>query len=140
MIKGDNWIGEMVSAIENGPNWSSTAIFITYDDCGCFYDHVAPGKNPDGTQQGVRVPMVIVSPFAKPGFTDSTPATFASVLAFTEHTYGLAPLSTNDASAYAYSNAFDFTQAPAGAVPLHQSTVPASSQTASDAADDDDPT
>jgi len=58
MATGDNWIGQVVSAIENGPDWSSTAIFITYDDCGCFYDHVVPGVNPDGTQQGVRVPMV----------------------------------------------------------------------------------
>src|SRR5439155_1658622 len=60
MKMGDNWIGQVVQAIENGPQWSSTAIFITYDDCGCFYDHVAP---PAGL--GIRVPMVIVSPYAK---------------------------------------------------------------------------
>ena len=53
MLAGDNWIGKVVSAIENGPDWASTAIFITYDDCGCFYDHVAPPVNPDGTRQGL---------------------------------------------------------------------------------------
>ena len=42
MVVGDNWIGEEVSAIQNGPDGPSTTIFIYYDDCGCFYDHVAP--------------------------------------------------------------------------------------------------
>ena len=87
MLTGDNWIGQLVNALQASPNWSSTAIFITYDDCGCFYDHVAPGKNPDGTPQGVRVPMVIVSPYAKRGGTDSNTATFASFLKFTEEAF-----------------------------------------------------
>ena len=51
MAVGDNWIGQVVTAIEDGPDWNSTAIFITYDDCGCFYDHVTPGLNPDGTRR-----------------------------------------------------------------------------------------
>src|SRR5262249_39447149 len=65
MLLGDNWIGKIVNALQKGPQWSSTAIFITYDDCGCFYDHVAPppSGNPDGTQQGLREPLVIVSPY-----------------------------------------------------------------------------
>jgi Phosphoesterase family len=51
MPRGDNWIGQAVQAVMNGPDWASTAIFITYDDCGCFYDHVTP---PPG--MGIRVP------------------------------------------------------------------------------------
>jgi phospholipase C len=105
MAVGDNWIGQVMSAIENGPDWSSTVVFITYDDCGCFYDHVAP---PPGL--GIRVPMVIVSPYARPGFTDSGPASFASMLAFTEHLFGLSPLTTSDANAYDYANSFNFSQ------------------------------
>jgi hypothetical protein len=66
MAVGDNWIGQVVSAIENGPQWSSTAIFLTYDDCGFFYDHVAP---PSGL--GIRVPMIIASPCARPGYTSA---------------------------------------------------------------------
>jgi phospholipase C len=128
MLAGDNWIGTAVSAIENGPDWDSTAIFITYDDCGCFYDHVAPPLNPDGTQQGPRSPMVIVSPYAIAGSTDSTNATFASILAFTEHTFGLPPLALNDAAAYDYANSFDYTQPPLSGVrlthhPLSRSTI-----------------
>jgi phospholipase C len=112
MAAGDNWIGQAVSALEKGPEWSSTAVFITYDDCGCFYDHVTPGTNPDGSQQGIRVPLVIVSPYAISGHTDSTPASTASILRFTEETFGLTPLGPNDAGAYDFSNSFDYAQAP----------------------------
>jgi hypothetical protein len=115
MLQGDNWIGTVVSAIMSGPQWSSTAIFIAYDDCGCFYDHVAP---PAGL--GIRVPMVIVSPYAKPGFTDSNTASFASLLAFTEHTFGLLPLTGKDATAYDYSASFNFAQRPLAPVALAQ--------------------
>jgi phospholipase C len=107
MQQGDNWIGQVVGAIMNGPDWLSTAIFITYDDCGCFYDHVPP---PDGL--GIRVPMVIVSPWVKSGYTDSNVATFSSMLAFTEHVFGLAPLSTQDAGAYDYQSSFTFAYNP----------------------------
>jgi len=143
MLVGDNWIGRAVSAIESGPDWSSTAVFITYDDCGCFYDHVPPGKNPDGTPQGVRVPMVIVSPYAKAAYTDHHQATFASILKFTEETFGLAPLSVNDRKAYDYSASFDFNAAPTGSrTTLGQHRVPAASlrYLAAHPLDLDDPT
>ena len=126
MLAGDNWIGTVVSAIQNGPDWASTAIFITYDDCGCFYDHVRPPRNPDGTRQGPRVPMVIVSPYAKAGSTDSTNATFASILAYTEHTFGLPALAANDAAAYDYANSFDYTQTPLSGAPLAYHPLPPS--------------
>jgi phospholipase C len=103
----------------NGPDWDSTAIFITWDDCGCFYDHVPPP-----TDLGIREPFLIVSPYAKPGFTDSNVASFASMLTFAERTFGLAPLSNIDADAYAYEDAFDFTQAPLRPIALPQHPVP----------------
>ncbi len=71
-----------------------------------------PGVNPDGTRQGLREPMVIVSPYAKVAGTDSNNATFASILRFTEETFNLVPLGVNDAQAYDYSGAFDFTSPP----------------------------
>ena len=124
MLAGDNWIGQIVSAIEKGPQWSHTAIFITYDDCGCFYDHVTPPKNADGTQDGPRVPLVIVSPYAKPGYTDSTPASFASILAYTEYVFGLNSLGVNDASAYNFANSFNYSQVPLTGAPMVQSALP----------------
>jgi phospholipase C len=118
---GDNWIGSVVSAAMNGPQKTSTAIFITYDDCGCFYDHVPP---PAGSQMGIRVPMVIVSPYAKKAFTDSTPTSFAGMLAFIEHNWGLPPLTSADASAYDYRNAFDFSQTPLAPVKMTRTSIP----------------
>ena len=124
MAKGDNWLGHQVATVMNGPDWGSTAVFITWDDCGCFYDHVPPGTNPDGTPQGPRVPLVIVSPYARAGYTDTTPATFASILAYTEQTFGLPPLTVNDASAYPFSQAFNYHQAPLPAVRMVTRPVP----------------
>jgi len=110
--------------VMNGPDWGSTAVFITWDDCGCFYDQVPPGTNPDGTPQGPRVPLVIVSPYARAGYTDTTPATFASILAYTERTFRLPPLTVNDASAYPFSDAFNYNQAPLPAVRMVTRPVP----------------
>ena len=137
MLRGDNWIATNMNALMQGPDWNSSATFITYDDCGCFYDHVPP---PPGL--GIRVPMVIVSPYAKPASTDSTTASFGSMLAFIEHTFGLAPLSSHDADAYDYSGSFDFLQRPISPVPLPKHRVPVSELRwiASHPPDDEDPT
>jgi phospholipase C len=119
MLVGDNWIGQVSGAVMNGPEWQSTALFIAYDDCGCFYDHVPP---PPGF--GIRVPMVIVSPYAIAGYTDSTTAPFASMLAYIEHTFGLAPLSSEDANAYDFGNSFNYGQRPVGPIRMTQHHVP----------------
>jgi len=124
MTACDNYVGSLVGAVMNGPQWATTAVFLTWDDCGCFYDQARPPLAPDTTQEGPRVPLIIVSPFAKPGFTDTTPATFASILAYTEQTFGLAPLGPNDADAYDFSNAFDYTQAPLGRATMVHRPLP----------------
>ena len=124
----DNWVGQLVSAVEQSPDWSSTTVFITWDDCGCFYDQVPPGTNPDGFAQGPRVPLIIVSPYAKPGYTDTTATTFAGILAYTEHTFGLSPLGANDAAAYPFTNAFDYSQVPLKPVHTVHRPLPASAK------------
>ena len=113
MTVGDTWLGQQIAAIQSGPDWATTAVFITYDDCGCFYDHVPPPTD----SAGVRVPLVIVSPYARPGKTDSHVATFASLLAYAEHLYGLAPLTADDAAAYDFGASFNYA-APAAASPM----------------------
>ena len=137
LLVGDNWIARNVRSIMRGPDWKTTAIFISYDDCGCFYDPVTP---PPGF--GVRVPMVIVSPYAKPGYVDTTDASFASILAFVEHGFGLPPLTSVDANAYDYANAFDFSSPPRSPIALPEHAVPRSSLRwmAAHPAPDDDPT
>ena len=137
MLVGDNWIGQVVGAIEAGPQWSTTAVFITWDDCGCFYDHVPP---PAGL--GIRVPMIIVSPYALRGSTDSNVASFASVLAFIEHDFGLAPLTDADASAYDYTASFSWPRPHLGTVAMSQHPIPAWERSVLDTQEEDqeDPT
>jgi phospholipase C len=120
MTVGDNWIGSVVNAVESGPEWASTAVFITWDDCGCFYDHVAP---PAGL--GIRVPMLIVSPYPASSHRDSTTASFASVLAFTESAFGLPPIAgaTWDSRAYNYLGSFNFSQPPRSPVRVGMSPI-----------------
>jgi phospholipase C len=122
----------------NGPDWSSTAIFVTYDDCGCFYDPVKPP-----TGQGIRVPMVIVSPYARAHFVDHKPATLTSMLAFIETTFGIPPIpGGSEGGAYDFHRAFSFSQAPLPPVPLPLHRVPRSSLVymAAHPTDPDDPT
>jgi len=70
-----------------------------------------------------------VSPYAKPGFTDSMPATYASMLAYVEHAFTLTPLGSADGTAYDYSNSFDYAQTPlSGAVMTRQSISAAEQQ------------
>jgi phospholipase C len=128
MTAGDNWVGKVASAVMTGPQWNSTALFITYDDCGCFYDQVPPGTNPDGTAQGPRSPLLIVSPYSRRGYTDSTPTSFAGILAYTEQTFGLRSLSNDDAGAYGFANAFNYRQAPLGPARMVRRPLPASAR------------
>jgi phospholipase C len=119
MAVGDNWIGKVVETIEESRDWSSTAILIAYDDCGCFYDHVPP---PNG--MGIRTPMVIVSPWVKPQYTDSRVTSIASIMAFAERTFELPALTQRDAAAYSYRRAFDFNQVPLSPVPMTKTRIP----------------
>ena len=120
MLNGDNYVGQVMSALMQGPEWGSTAVIITYDDYGGFYDHL---RSPDGSA-AIRLPFVIVSPWAKPAYTDDRYGTLSSIDAFVEHTFGLQPLTARDASAYDLHNAFDFTQAPQAAIPMTRTPVP----------------
>ena len=119
MVVGDIWIGAVVNEIEQSPDWHSTAILIAYDDCGCFYDHVPP---PEG--MGVRTPMVVVSPWVRPGYVDSRITSTASILALTERSFGLPALTARDAAAYSYRRAFDFHQRPVPPARMTKTPIP----------------
>jgi phospholipase C len=136
MLNGDNWVGSVVSAIQKSTDWSSTAIFIAYDDCGCFYDHVSPPT----AGLGPRIPVVIVSPFAIAGHTDSNVATQASFLAYIEHNFGLTPLGTRDSAAYDFNGSFNYSQVPLTGAKMMTSAIPASSQNLAPLSDPNDTT
>ena len=115
---GPSWVASIVNAIGNSSYWSDTAIFITWDDWGGWYDHVAPTVVADGTSwgsgyvYGFRVPLMVVSPYAKAAYISHTTHDFGSILKFIEKTYGLASLNYADAKADDFSDCFDFTQTP----------------------------
>ncbi|HUO24574.1 MAG TPA: alkaline phosphatase family protein [Candidatus Aquilonibacter sp.] len=108
---GENWTVNQINAIMEGPDWNSTAIFLTWDDFGGFYDHV-PVPQADVYGFGPRVPMLIISPYAIPGYISHTQYEFSSVLKFAEETFGLAPLTQRDADANDMQDSFDYSQAP----------------------------
>ena len=103
--------------------WDSTAIVVTWDDFGGFYDHVAPPR-PDIYGFGPRVPALIISPWAKPGSIDSETLSFDSVLRLIETVFGLSTLTARDAAASDMMGAFDFTQQPNPPLVLQPRTCP----------------
>lgn len=120
---GENWTVEKVNAVMEGPNWDSSAIFITWDDFGGFYDHVPPPVA-DQFGFGPRVPLLIVSPFAKPGFISHTTYEFSSFLKFAELRFGLPPLQVRDTIAKSTTDSFDFSQKPLPPLILSPRTCP----------------
>ena len=108
---GENWTVEHINAIMDSKYWKSTAIFITWDDFGGFFDHVVP-PHYDVMGLGPRVPLLIISPWAKQGYVDSNVYEFSSVLKFIETMYDLKPLTDRDAQANNMLSAFDFEHKP----------------------------
>jgi phospholipase C len=113
---GQNWTTSVVNAIMRSPMWKDTAIFITWDDYGGFYDHVPPPQV-DRFGFGIRVPLLVISPYARKGFVDHTRGEFSSVLRFVEDNWGLTQLTARDRAATDLSEAFDFSQNPRGPDP-----------------------
>ena len=104
---GDDRIADVIELIQASRLWPSTAIIVTYDENGGFWDHVPPPKL-DRWGPGVRVPAVIISPFAKRGSIDHTFYDTTSILKLIERRYHLPPLAKRDAGANDLLNAFDF--------------------------------
>jgi len=108
---GENWTVEQLNAVMQGPEWSSTVVFLTWDDFGGFYDHVAPPVV-DNFGFGPRVPLLIISPWVKPGRITHTTLEFSSVLKFIEQRFDLDPLTQRDLDANEIFDVFDFDQNP----------------------------
>ncbi len=108
---GPSWVASLVNAIGNSRYWNSTAIFIFWDDYGGWYDPEPP-THLDYDGLGFRLPLVIVSAYAKNGFVDHTHYEHGSILKFVEQTFGLLPLAASDTRAAAPDAAFDFTEPP----------------------------
>jgi phospholipase C len=115
--EGENWTTQVVNAIMRSPMWEDTAVFITWDDYGGFYDHVPPPQV-DRFGFGFRVPLLVISPYARQGYVTGELGEFSSVLRFIEDNWGLGQLTHRDRDARNLSSSFDFTQEPRPPEPL----------------------
>lgn len=104
---GENHTVELVNDVLNGPNGKDVVIVITYDEHGGFWDHVAPPVIDRKWGPGIRVPAIIISPFAKRGYVDHTQYETVSILSMIERRWDLKPLSSRDRDANPLQNAFD---------------------------------
>jgi phospholipase C len=118
-----------VNALIHAPTWKHTALFITYDEHGGYYDHVPPPRaiKPDSIapilgpydlpgaydRYGFRVPTIVVSPWAKPGYASNVVQDHTSMLAFMELKWNLPAMTFRDANAAPMTDYFDFTGRPA---------------------------
>lgn len=108
---GPDWVADVVNAIGASQFWDSTAIFICWDDWGGWYDHVAPPQV-DAMGLGFRVPVIVVSPYAKHGYVSHQVHEISGFLRYTEEVFSLPSLGTRDAGADDFADCFDYTQSP----------------------------
>jgi phospholipase C len=117
---GPSWVASVVNAIGNSQYWSNTAIFLTWDDWGGWYDHVPPPQVLVNCSQwgcgyiyGFRVPLIVISPYAKAQYISHVNHDFGSMLKFIEETFGLPSLGYADTNALDdLSDCFNFSQTP----------------------------
>ena len=113
---GPSWVASIVNAIGMSPYWANTAIIVTWDDWGGWYDHVPPPQVRDSYEYGLRVPLIVISPYAKPAYISHVNHDFGSILKFTEKVFSLGEI--DPAVGYAdsrsddLSDCFDFSQTP----------------------------
>jgi phospholipase C len=122
---GPSWVAQVVNAIGESKYWSSTAIFIFWDDPGGLYDPEPP-KYINDDSLGFRLPLLIVSPYAKKGWVSQVHYEHGSILRFIEDRFGLPQLAGSDTRATSPAkDCFDFSQPPRKFVPI-KSKYPAS--------------
>jgi phospholipase C len=108
---GQNWTIQVMNALMRSDAWKDTLVVMTWDDYGGFYDHVPPVRL-DSNGLGIRVPAMVISPYAKSGTVDHTMYEFSSVLRFIEDNWGLTQLTRRDRIANGLGGALDFSQQP----------------------------
>ncbi len=115
--EGPDWVASITNAIGASQFWDSTVIFIAWDDWGGWYDHVNPPQI-DAMGLGFRVPLIVVSPYAKHGYISHATHEFSGFLKYTEEVFGLPSLGQRDVAADDLADCFDYTQTPQPYVPV----------------------
>jgi phospholipase C len=107
--EGPDWVASITNAIGASKYWNSTAIFITWDDWGGWYDHVNPPRI-DQMGLGFRVPLLVVSPYARRGYISHHVHESSGFLTYIEKLFNLPSLGVRDVLADDFSDCFDYTQ------------------------------
>ena len=118
VLSGDRHIAGLIAKIRASRHWPKVAIIVTYDENGGFWDHVAPPSGPgwgDRFGPGTRIPAIIVSPYARRGYVDSTPYDTTSIIKFITRRFALEPLPGVRAKMGDLTGAFDFDASPQSA-------------------------
>jgi phospholipase C len=117
---GEAWLKRVYDTVSASPIWPTTAILVTYDEAGGFFDHVPPPPTcaPSAdtamfTELGTRVPMMAISPWARRHYVSKSTKEHASILRFIEAVFKLPALTARDANADALLDMFDFACPPA---------------------------
>jgi phospholipase C len=137
---GESWTVGFINQIMQSEYWADTAILLAMDDFGGWYDHVPPPRQYGGDAAhpyglGFRVPLIIISPYARPGFIFREPAETASIARFIEKVFGSPGTlhdrdpAAQDAQANDLLGAFDFNQTPQSPLVLQPRTCPESGPT-----------
>jgi len=120
---GQKYVVTLVNTIMQSQYWKDVAIFIAWDDWGGFYDHVPPPQV-DQYGLGFRVPVLLISPYARQGYVSHTLYEHSSYLAFIEDQFGLKPLTNRDTMANSFYGEFDFSQPPRQPLILNPNSPP----------------
>jgi phospholipase C len=120
---GPSWVADIVNTVGESKYWHSTAIFVTWDDWGGWYEHVTPPKY-NSYELGFRVPLIAIGPYAKKGYISHRQHEFGSLLKFIEEVFALPSLDTTDVRSDDLSDCFDFSQTPRTFVPIQASLGP----------------
>ena len=112
-----NWVTNVVNGLMRSPSWKHTAIFVTWDEWGGFYDHVLPPVV-DSIGLGFRVPMLVISPYAKKGYVDDARGEFSTPLKFISDNWGLSYLTQRIRNTHNFEHVFDFHKKPRDPDPL----------------------
>ena len=118
-----NWVSDIVNSIMRSSMWEHTAIFITWDEWGGFYDPVAPPQV-DDIGLGVRVPLLTISPYTERGVIDTEVGEFSTPLRFISDNWGLAYLTPRIEKTHSFEHVFNFRKAPRDPV-FGRKTAPA---------------
>lgn len=106
-----NWVSDLIEAIMTGDQWEHTAIFLTWDEWGGFYDHVPPPVV-DQVGMGFRVPLLTISPYTVRGLIDDQTGEFSTPLRFIADNWGLPYLTPRIAATHNMEHLFDFSKPP----------------------------